>query len=190
MEYSNNHTHLQKYKDKYYLFYHSLFPQKSLGTDGGFRSICVNEAFVDESTVTINRVGASKEGVEQIKNLDPFNVNQAETAYSAADISYNSTDILGNMTISSSAAGDSRGFVCVKGADLKDGASGFAAKVSGKGRIEIYLDEINGKSAGAVEFNSTEPCVVYSKLSRKADGVHDIYFVISGGCEFDEWQFI
>ena len=74
LEYSNNHTHLQKYGDKYYLFYHSLFPQNSLGTSGGFRSLCVNEATVDEDTVTIEKVSATKEGVAQIKNLAPYQV--------------------------------------------------------------------------------------------------------------------
>lgn len=27
-EFSNNHTHLQKYKDKYYLLYHAIFPSE------------------------------------------------------------------------------------------------------------------------------------------------------------------
>ena len=32
LEYSNNHTHLQKYQCKYYLFYHAMYPQKAIGS--------------------------------------------------------------------------------------------------------------------------------------------------------------
>ena len=189
MEYSNNHTHLQKYKDRYYLFYHSLFPQKALGTEGGFRSLCVNEAVVDEETVTIGRVSADKNGAEQIKPLDPFAVNQAETAFSSADVSYNDTDAAGNMTVSSSADGGKAAVVWVKGADFGSGASSFAVKAKGKGRIEVYLD---GKDTlvGAAEFDSKDMKIVCAKLKKKISGEHDIYFVISQNAEFDEWQFV
>jgi len=189
MEYSNNHTHLQKYKDRYYLFYHSLFPQKALGTEGGFRSLCVNEAVVDEETVTIGRVNADKNGAEQIKPLDPFAVNQAETAFSSADVSYNDTDVAGNMTVSSSADGGKAAVVWVKGADFGSGASSFAVKAKGKGRIEVYLD---GKDTlvGAAEFDSKDMKIVCAKLKKKISGEHDIYFVISQNAEFDEWQFV
>lgn len=189
MEYSNNHTHLQKYKDRYYLFYHSLFPQKALGTEGGFRSLCVNEAVVDEETVTIGRVNADKNGAEQIKPLDPFAVNQAETAFSSADVSYNNTDVAGNMTVSSSADGGKAAVVWVKGADFGSGASSFAVKAKGKGRIEVYLD---GKDTlvGAAEFDCKDMKIVCAKLKKKISGEHDIYFVISQNAEFDEWQFV
>ena len=72
LEYSNNHTHLQKYQGKYYLFYHAMYPQKALGTYGGFRSLCVNEAQVDEENVVIEKVTGDKAGVSQIKSLDPY----------------------------------------------------------------------------------------------------------------------
>jgi arabinoxylan arabinofuranohydrolase len=56
---SNNHTHLHKYKGEYYLFYHTLELQKNLGVTGGFRSIFVNKAEVNETTLEINEVQAS-----------------------------------------------------------------------------------------------------------------------------------
>ena len=81
-----------KYQGKYYLFYHSLFPQKSLGTYGGFRSLCVNEASVNEDTVTIEKVSATKEGVAQIKNLDPYQPVNASTIAACSNISYEQSD--------------------------------------------------------------------------------------------------
>ena len=84
LEYSNNHTHLQKYQGKYYLFYHAMYPQKALGTYGGFRSLCVNEAQVDEENVVIEKVTGDKAGVSQIKSLDPYQPVQAETIAACA----------------------------------------------------------------------------------------------------------
>lgn len=189
MEYSNNHTHLHKYQGKYYLFYHSLFPQRDLGTTGGFRSLCVNEAVVDEESVTINKVSGTKEGVEQIKLLDPYIINEAECANSVAEITYNSTETTGNMTISATTEGDIGANIKVKGADFKEGANGLAVKVKGKGRIELYLDG-SEDLIGYVEFDCKESTVVTAELIKVITGEHDIEFVISNGFEFDQWQFV
>ncbi len=189
MEYSNNHTHLHKYQGKYYLFYHSLFPQRDLGTTGGFRSLCVNEATVDEESVTINQVSATKEGVEQIKLLNPYIVNEAECANSVAEIGYNKTDEVGNMTISATTEGDVGAYIKVKGADFEDGANGLAVKVKGKGKIELYLDG-SDDLIGYAEFDCDSQTVVTAELIKKITGEHDIEFVISNGFEFDKWQFV
>lgn len=189
MEYGNNHTHLQKYAGKYYLFYHSLFPQQSLGTKGGFRSLCVNEASVDESTVTLEKVKADKLGVEQLKPLDPYKLNQAETSFSVASVKYNVKDG-GNLTAYADTAEKVGAVIRVKGVDFSSGASAFAAKVSGKGKIIVYADTLEDKSCCTVEFDSKDMTVVYSKLNDQLKGTHDIYFVLSNGMEFDEWQFL
>jgi hypothetical protein len=55
-DYSNNHTHLHKYKGQYYLFYHTLALQKENKVTGGFRSIFVDKANVDEDNHIINMV--------------------------------------------------------------------------------------------------------------------------------------
>ena len=55
MEYSNNHTHLHKFKGQYYLFYHNLMLQKKFDTSGGFRSIFAEKIEVDEDTLKISR---------------------------------------------------------------------------------------------------------------------------------------
>ena len=53
-DYSNNHTHLQKFKGKWYMFYHTQSLRKQMNIKGGYRSICYREADVDEDRVTIN----------------------------------------------------------------------------------------------------------------------------------------
>ena len=43
LEYSNNHTHMHKYKGKWYMFYHTLLLKKSMKIKGGYRSLGVDE---------------------------------------------------------------------------------------------------------------------------------------------------
>lgn len=187
LEYSNNHTHLQKYADRYYLFYHALFPQRSLGTEGGFRSLCVNEIAVDEQTVGIANCSGTKKGTEQIKNVDPYKINQAETIFTASDISYVDTEENGNMLV----GGKNGSWTYVSGACFSEKTSAFAARVKGKGRIEVYADNIGGKYLAAVEFDCDEFKSVYTDDVKKVEGTHNLYFVISGGdMLFDEWQFL
>ena len=189
LEYSNNHTHLQKYQGKYYLFYHSLFPQSSLGTTGGFRSLCVNEAQVDEENVKISQVTATKEGVSQIKALDPFSPVQAENIALCAGTSYTATEEPGNITVSNGTTDDTAAWLAVRGADFGDGAEYFAARVKGTGKIDVYIDGINGTISASLEFSGDDWQTVYSKTFEKISGQHDVYFVISDGFEFDSWQF-
>ena len=189
LEYSNNHTHLQKYQDRYYLFYHSLFPQKSLGTEGGFRSICVNEATVDEASVTIENVSASKAGASQIKQLDPYSPVRASTIAACANISYEQK-ANGEVTVKSGSGDGKASWICVRGADLGDSAKYFAAKVKGKGRIDVYLGKIDGKPCTTLSFDCADLNTVYNKFNSKASGISDIYFVLSDGVEFDSWQML
>lgn len=189
LEYSNNHTHLQKYQEKYYLFYHSLFPQKSLGTEGGFRSLCVNEASVDEASVTIEKVSASKAGADQIKSLDPYQPVSASTIAACANISYKQKSD-GEVTVKSGNGDGKVSWICVRGADLGKSAKYFAAKVRGRGQIDVYLGEISGEPCTSIDFDISDWSVVYNSFNSKASGTNDIYFVISDGAEFDSWQIL
>lgn len=189
LEYSNNHTHLQKYGDKYYLFYHSLFPQKSLGTEGGFRSLCVNEADVDEASVTIEKVSASKSGASQIKPLDPYRAVRASTIAACGNISYEQVSD-GEVVVKSGNGDGKASWICVRGADLGKSAKYFGARVRGKGRIDVYIGTTEGKPCTSIAFDSTDWGVVYNSIKSGASGVNDIYFVMSDGIEFDSWQMI
>lgn len=189
LEYSNNHTHLQKYQGKYYLFYHALFPQKSLGTTGGFRSLCVNEAQVDEENVKISPVTGTREGVSQIKPLDPFSPVQAENIAACAGTAYSETEEPGDMTVSNGTNDGTGAWLAVRGADFADGATRFAARVKGTGRIDVYIDGIDGNITTSLEFSGDGWQTVYSSEFAALTGQHDVYFVISDGFEFDSWQF-
>ncbi len=62
-DYSNNHTHLQKFGGRWFILYHTMILKSKLGYKGGFRSICADEITVDEQAVTIEKRGGSADGV-------------------------------------------------------------------------------------------------------------------------------
>ncbi len=182
MEYSNNHTHLHKFKGKYYLFYHTLILQKERGINKGFRSIGVDSVKVDEKNVKIEVCDASRTGVSQIDNLDPFAVHRAETAF-LTDAEYK-TDENGEITVLCKTGK----VLCVKGVDFEGESQAFAAKVKGNGAIEVRLDDFNGENVTRLDFDCDDWTAVYNTV--EIDGVHDVYYVMSGEFEFDQWQFV
>lgn len=84
-DYSNNHTHLQKYNGKYYMLYHTLSLKNAMGIKGGYRSLCVDEINVDESTVTIEDIGGTKKGVTDA-TASPYNTHDGAQYFTSAEI--------------------------------------------------------------------------------------------------------
>ncbi len=187
--YSNNHTHLHKYNGKYYMFHHTMLRQTISGTTtGGFRSLCVVEIPVNEETLEIIPAGGNFTGVPQIKNVDPYAENSGETFFTTTgvDFEYDGTAI---TAVKSTEKGT---VICVKGVDFgEEGASAFTAKVKGKGRIEIRLDNPEEQWVNAIEADSDDYQGYLDRAKEKITGVHDVYIVFSDkGISLDNWRFI
>ncbi len=181
MYYSNNHTHLHKYNDTYYLLYHTLLLQSALGIDKGFRSIGVDTVVVNEETVEIAPCSASPKGVQQIKPFNPYQANQAETAL-LTDAEYKQEKEL--VTVSCTDGN----VTCVKWVDFGKGSKAFAAKVKGSGIIEVRLDSADSEAVTTLNFECSDWTAVYN--DAKIEGQHDVFFVYAGSFEFDEWEFV
>ncbi|MBQ9898643.1 MAG: family 43 glycosylhydrolase, partial [Ruminococcus sp.] len=113
-DYSNNHTHMHKFGGKWYMFYHTLSLKNGMGITGSYRSMCVDEIEVDESTVTITPGGGTKKGVSSLVSVDPFTVNPAAQVNNTADTAYGLTDRHAPTVISSSDGA----WVSVKGVEF------------------------------------------------------------------------
>lgn len=186
--FSNNHSHLQEFKGKYYLFYQTVLLLTNMNTPeaSGYRSIGVNEMTVNTKKAEFPQVTMTNKGVDQIKKVDPFVTNQGEMANTTGGIEYKKQG--GAMA----AIGNDGSWSAIVGVDFADGANLFAAKVKGKGIIEIRLDSKNGDVVGSIQFDSAEEyTTVYCELSEKISGVHDLFLVFGGEDEIvlDEWQF-
>ena len=68
----------------------------------------------------------------------------------------------------------------------------FEARVKGKGRIDVYVNNLKGTPLVSLICDGKEWTTLSKKIERKIDkGVENIYFVFNGeGFLFDEWKFI
>ena len=93
-DYSNNHTHMHKYKDTWYMLYHTLSLKRSMGIKGGYRSLCVDEINVDENTVTIQKSGGTPTGVTMsMSSVNPYSAYLGSEICAESDMSFDTSDM-------------------------------------------------------------------------------------------------
>lgn len=188
MDYSNNHTHLQKYQGKYYLFHHTMLKQSRMTTEGGFRSLGVITLPVDEEQVSFKRTKTSAIGnLVQIKCIDPKLPCEGETAFTSAGMGY---EYEGDL-VKAAKALEEGAWIYLRDVDFNSGELAyFCATVKGTGRLELRLDNKTAGAAAFLEFDSTEYQKVYMELQQQITGVHDVYLVMSQeGICLDCWSF-
>lgn len=207
-DWGNNHTHLQKFNGNYYLFYHGNVLEKSMKNKGGmdsgasgYRSLCVNKLTVDEETQTLNKINMSKSGPTILKNMNPYELHQAETMATSGGISYE--DFKNIKTTSKSSLGnDASENLYIKMAAGKwtqvrklsfgtNGPDSVMLRLKGTGKIEIRLGTA-ASAVGTVEASSTTYKEYTVALDRtKVKGVKNIFFVCTEGTDlrFDTWKF-
>ncbi len=173
-DYGNNHTHLQKYQGKWYLFFHTQSLCHNLNIKGGFRSLCVNEIKVDEENVVIKSCTGSHKGVSAIKNFNPFQEVSGSLSYTNAEMSYKNEESPKEIYAYATNSGS---WFMVKNVDFADGASKILAQTEGTGSIEIRLDSVKKKNAAIMELNSSGTSE--GSFAEKVTGVHDLYFIFS-----------
>ena len=209
----NNHSHLQKFQGEYYHIYHNhgsvlLDAMKSKGavdaSAGDYRSICINKATVSESTATINMVTLNQEGVTQIKNLNPYELQQFETMANCGGVDYEDfTNIRKNTKISQLGNDASQNmqvnlragsWINVRSIDFGDkGAGKFTIRAKGTGTIEIRSGSNPRTKKATIEFSSTEmEEKTFDIPADKLKGVmNNLYFAVTDATDFfvDSWQF-
>ena len=204
----NNHSHLQKFKGKYYHLYHSgalLEAMKSAkGIDAGdYRSICVDKATVNELTQTINKVSLTSEGVEAIGSLNPYELQQAETMATCAGIDYEDfTNIKKNGRINTlgNDASENMQVRMAEGTWIQlrkvdfgtNGAARFTLRAKGEGTIELRLGRRGAKASATVNVSSSDMSDYTIDVDATIfNGQKSIFFYVTSGNDvnLDAWQF-
>jgi arabinoxylan arabinofuranohydrolase len=210
MGWGNNHTHLHKFNGNYYLFYHSTLLESAMKNGGamksdasGYRSIGVNKATVNESTQKINKMTLTKTGVTAIKNMDPYQLQQAETMASSGGISYEDYKNIKTVPSKNSLGNDASENLYIKMAPGSwtsvrkvdfgtDGAKSFTLRTKGTGKLEIRFSRA-AKAQATVEFSSTtfEDHTIEIDPSLFKGVKSNVFFVFTEGTnvQFDSWQF-
>ena len=213
----NNHSHLQKFQGSYYHIYHNhgdilLNPMKNDGaidaSAGDYRSICVNKATVNESTATVSLVTLNTTGVKQIKNLNPYELQQIETMASSGGVNYEDfTNITKNTKISTLGNDASENmqvkmkpssWVSVRKVDFgTKGAVKFTLRAKGNGKMELRTSSSPRSSLLTIDFSSEELedhtfDIPADKLDKFKSVKNNLYLIITEGDNVvvDSWKFI
>ena len=209
----NNHSHLQKFKGEYYHLYHNhgsilLDAMKNAGladaSAGDYRSICINKATVDESTATVSPVTLNTTGPSPVGDLNPYELQQAETMGNSGGINYeNFTNIEKNTAISTLGNDASRNlqikmnpgsWIQQRRINFGDnGAAKFTIRARGTdAKMELRLTS-TGTSVGTIEFstNTMSEHTVDIPDPSKLKGIRSVYFTLISGQNVvvDAWQF-
>lgn len=189
----NNHTHLHKYQGKWYLFYHTGLLEKSLGSDGGFRSIYVDEIDVDEKNVVLHECKPTQKGVTAIKNLDACQLQYAATSAATLGVRYIPTAEPGHTvatvgTPNKIAPKPSEGIIEVRNVSFAAHPKQISCKVKGNGSATFRLDSQDGATIATITSNNGTYQTISSATS-KLKGVHTLYIVLEGDIQLDTWQF-
>lgn len=185
----NNHHAIFEFKGEWYITYHAMVLQNSMGISGGYRSSHIDYIPVNTSNGTISQATGTTAGVKQVQYLNPFERTEAETMAWMGGI--NTRYGGSNMIVNEIHKGD---WIGLSGVDFGDGATTFTANVSsssGNVAIKICKDKVDGEVIGYLEVPNTGGALkeVSAKLDKAISGVHDLFFVFSGSFEFDYWMF-
>ena len=206
----NNHSHLHKFQGKYYHIYHNglllegMKNAKATESNAStYRSICVDEVAVDETTQTVSKASLTAKGVSGIKYLNPYDLQQAETMGNCGGVNYEDfTNITKNTSISTLGNDASRNlqvkmkagaWINQKRVDFgATGADKFTLRAKGTGTLEIRLGAKSLKTVATVNFASTdmkEQTIEVDPTLFK--GTKSVYFVVTAADNFyvDAWQF-
>ena len=206
----NNHSHLHKFQGDYYYFYHwgplmkSMQDAKAIDSScDGYRSICVNKATVNEEVPRINTVTQNLTGVTAICNMNPYELQQAETMANSGGISYEDYTNIQKDTRVSNLGNDASKNMQVR---MKEGswilqhhmdfgatgAAKYMLRAKGKATLEIRLGRIGAKAAATIDFSSDAMEDYTIDIdATKFQGVKNVFFVVTAADNFyaDAWQF-
>ncbi|WP_024831267.1 carbohydrate-binding protein [Ruminiclostridium josui] len=197
---NNNHHSIFSFKNNWYIAYHNRALAIANGAPSGDartyqRSVCIDKITYNADG-TMQKVNITKDGLTQLKYVNPYVVNEAETMAQEMGINTEACGE-GGRNVCNIENGD---WVKVSGVDFgSTGAASFEARVASAtngGNIEIRLDSVDGKLVGTCSVPGTGGWQTYTTKScavSGATGVHDLYLKFTGGSGYlfnvNTWKF-
>lgn len=197
--YGNNHHCVFRFRDRWYIAYHTRVLEKAMGIEHGYRCTQIEEFTMGEDG-TIGVISQSLGGREQLKYVDAFAENSAVNMAMQAGLDTVSTGEAGVMALAGIDSGD---YLKVQGVDFGEKSPAeltaeirCTAEPDESCVIQVRIDTMSGEAIGylTVGRGSEASCDGFPEirmaLEQEVTGVHDLYFVFSGsGYEMKSWRF-
>ena len=206
----NNHSHLHKYQGNYYYIYHNggllegMKNAKAVDSNAStYRSICIDQATVDEATQTISKVTLTTKGPAPLKPLNPYELQQAETMASCGGVGYDDFKNIKTITSKNTMGNDASenmyikmkagSWTSLRNVDFGEtGARSFLFRTKGTGTFEIRKASKSAPIA-TMEFSSTDWEEHVMELDPAVfKGTFQFLFLVftqAENVQFDAWQF-
>ena len=210
----NNHHHMQEFKGKYYIFYHSTVLNNSIHRySRAYRNLHVDEIDIDAETDNIT-INPSYEGAEQIESFDPYKnhdgsakyINATTTSYSAgvksaqSDVLLMDSDVVDSNYLSPMVLDkiDTGDWTKLQGVDFGDKVVSVEASYTSPtadAAIEVFIDDPTNPDNMVASMplsvtSDDEFATVKADITGDVSGVHDVYFVFRGSdYQVATWKF-
>ncbi len=179
-EYSNNHSHLQKFGSGYYLLYHTTWLEHQLGYNGGYRNLQMNRVTLVESSARMTALTSKTATITGVSQLTSARVNPYEEQPG---------DEMGAIM--------TKDWWMVRGVNFAEEggpAKTVVLKVKGNGTVEIRLDEFDAEPVAKVEFTGVadeEQTVAVALSQELAEFQNYLYFVYTHkeNADVTAWRF-
>ena len=194
----NNHHAVFKFKDQWYITYHTRILETAQGIVKGYRSTSIDEINIAEDG-TIGNVRMTKDARSQVGHLNPYEAINGATFAVMGGVDTAPADEVskkygcGNLLLSAIDSGD---YVKRQGVDFGDkGATVLKATVKTNGKdgvIRMTNDFLSPNFTAylPVKSDGQETTVCEVKFDAPITGVQDVYFTFSGeGYEIVSWIF-
>lgn len=189
----NNHSHLQKFGNKYYMFYHMQGLAQKMGYRGAYRSISVNVADVDEANATMKTIDANWAGVTPLRDAVPkaSERQEAEMVWNASGVRMK----VANKRQTYVHQIKEGGWTAVRNVTHSgDPLQSFTASLRGAGTLEVYLDKMEGDPVAVMDFAGegakfNEYTVDLTNIKGNRHNVYFLFSNVSDNAAFDYWKF-
>ena len=180
----NNHHCMFEFNGKMYIAYHSRILEEGMGLEsGGYRSTNIDYINTDANGIPTESFG-TREGVAQVKALNPYEAVSAVTMSNASGIDTESVNGsgYGDMILSGIHTGS---WTSVSGVDFGSTAPGtfnYYCMGKGTGKVSVILDDPNAEAAFSVSIDADGSDVkkFETGLDISITGKHDLFFVFEG----------
>lgn len=194
----NNHHCMFEFKNQWYMSYHTRILEEAMGINLGYRSTNIDIVEFDEQGQP-KMITGTRKGVVQTQRMNPYEKNQAVTMAALSgmtttqygcDSEKNGT---GEMILTEIKDGS---WMSVYGVDFGTKhveELTVSARGKGIGYLKVCMDALDGEAIAYLELapeSEKELKEQTTKLEKKINGVHDLYFVFLGeGYEVKDWIF-